>query len=122
MGLLKVGKDVFFPPPSKMRDFMLGVGEEELNRVYNMGWVHDRLTGGEGFGLTSLQSMSAGIPCVADPEDAAAKFKELYENPDLYDKFSKRAVEKARNEYDWEKAVIPAFDKLLRELVPELRK
>jgi len=153
---LKVGKDVFFPPPHKMRDFMLGVSEEEMNRVYNMGWVHDRLTGGEGFGLSGVEGMAAGLPSVAtnyttseelfgdcgllvkvqfweiagagvdrawaDPEDAAAKYKELYENPDLYEKFSRRAVEKARKEYDWDRVVIPAFDRLLRKWISEYRK
>ncbi|RLG60856.1 hypothetical protein DRN84_04160 [Candidatus Geothermarchaeota archaeon] len=148
---LKEGRDVFFPPPEKMHDFMLGVSESEMNRIYNMFDIHLPLTGGEGFGLTILQSMAAGVPNVAtdyttppeligdcgmlvrveyycicgagvdrayaDPEDAAAKMKELRENPDLYEKFKRRGVEKARNVYDWEKCVVPSFDRLLRQEV-----
>jgi len=35
---------------------------EELNEVYNMFDVHASTTSGEGFGLTTLESLSAGIP------------------------------------------------------------
>lgn len=41
-----------------------GVNNEELNRLVNMCDVTVNPSSAEGFGLTSLDSMSAGVPCL----------------------------------------------------------
>jgi len=38
--------------------------QENLNEVYNMMHLHASTTSGEGFGLTTIESLSAGIPNV----------------------------------------------------------
>jgi len=57
---LEIGKDVFFPPQDMMANFMYGVPEEELAQVMNCIDIHSYLTGGEGFGLTQLETMACG--------------------------------------------------------------
>jgi glycosyltransferase involved in cell wall biosynthesis len=64
LGLIE-GKDVFFPPPSMMANFMYGVPELELAHVMNVIDIHGWTTGGEGFGLTGLETMACGTVNVA---------------------------------------------------------
>jgi len=64
MGLIE-GKDVFFPPSDMMANFMYGVPEEELAHIMNVIDIHGWTTGGEGFGLTGLETMACGTVNVA---------------------------------------------------------
>jgi len=57
---LKEGEDIFFPPPDMMANFMYGTSSEELALVMNTMDIHCYLTGGEGFGLTALETMACG--------------------------------------------------------------
>jgi len=47
---------------TKMHSFKYGVEDNVLNQVYNLMDVHTIPTSGEGFGLTILEAISAGIP------------------------------------------------------------
>lgn len=62
---LKEGKDIIFPPPELMMNFMYGAPEEDLALVYNAINIHGFPTGGEGFGLTLLEAMACGSVNVA---------------------------------------------------------
>ena len=62
---LKEDKDVFFPPPDMMANFMYGVDEKDLAAAMNVVDIHCWLTGGEGFGLTGLETMACGAVNVA---------------------------------------------------------
>lgn len=62
---LKPGVDVIFPPPDMMANFMYGVGEQDLAAMMNCIDIHLWLTGGEGFGLTGLETMGCGAVNVA---------------------------------------------------------
>ena len=59
------GKDIFFPPPDMLANFMYGLPVYELALVMNVIDIHLWLTGGEGFGLTGLETMSCGTVNVA---------------------------------------------------------
>ena len=43
-------------------NYMVGLSPERLNEVYNAFDVHFSATGGEGFGLTTVESQAAGVP------------------------------------------------------------
>jgi len=62
---LTIGKDVFFPPPDMMANFMYGLSEDTLAKVMSMIDIHLWTTGGEGFGLTGLETMACGAVNVA---------------------------------------------------------
>jgi len=62
---LQEGKDVIFPSPDMMANFMYGVSEETLAEVYNCIDIFCYLTGGEGWGLTLTESLSCGCANVA---------------------------------------------------------
>jgi glycosyltransferase involved in cell wall biosynthesis len=62
---LKEGKDIFFPPPDMVANFMYGTPAEELAQVMNVVDIHGWTTGGEGFGLTGLETMACGTVNVA---------------------------------------------------------
>jgi len=62
---LEEGKNVFFPPPDMMANFMYGLAPEELAQVMNIIDIHLWTTGGEGFGLTGLETMACGAVNVA---------------------------------------------------------
>lgn len=62
---LEEGKNLFFPPPDMMANFMYGTSEEELATVMNCMDIHGYLTGGEGFGLTQAETMACGVVNVA---------------------------------------------------------
>jgi len=62
---LEEGKDFFFPPPDMLANFMYGVDVEDLSRVMGCIDIHCWLTGGEGFGLTGLETMANGAVNVA---------------------------------------------------------
>jgi len=62
---LKEGKDVFFPTPEMLANFMYGISEERLAIIDSIIQIHCWLTGGEGFGLTGLETMSTGAVNVA---------------------------------------------------------
>jgi glycosyltransferase involved in cell wall biosynthesis len=49
---------------TKMHSYKYGVDDTTLNHVYNLMDIHTIPTSGEGFGLTILEAMSAGIPNV----------------------------------------------------------
>lgn len=48
-----------------------------LNMMYNICDAHVLLTSGEGFGLTALESMSAGVPTFTNDYAASAEFLKL---------------------------------------------
>jgi glycosyltransferase involved in cell wall biosynthesis len=62
---LTEGKDVFFPTPDMLANFMYGISEKRLAIIMSMIDIHLWLTGGEGFGLTGLETMSSGAVNVA---------------------------------------------------------
>ena len=62
---LKIGQDVIFPPPTMMPNFMYGVTSEQLAKIMAACDLHLFPTGGEGFGLTGLETMSCGTVNVA---------------------------------------------------------
>lgn len=49
---------------TKLQSYKYGIPPEILNKVYNLFDIHTIPTSGEGFGLTILESMSAGVPNV----------------------------------------------------------
>jgi len=53
-----------------------GVGEENLNRLYNCFDVHFLPTLGEGFGLPIIESMSCGIPNIVTRTSAVTELVE----------------------------------------------
>lgn len=84
---LEIGKDVFFPPPDMMANFMYGVSEEELAQVMNVIDIHCFLTGGEGFGLSQLETMSCGVVNVCTDytchdDQTKAWMEDGFKNPD----------------------------------------
>ena len=63
MEIFSVPKDVFFNPIADVK-FKTGVNEDYLAKMFNMFDVQILLTGGEGFGLTVLEGLACGCPCI----------------------------------------------------------
>jgi len=57
---LVIGKDVFFPPTHIMPNFMYGAPSELMGKIMSCCDIKLDTTGGEGFGLTNVEAMSAG--------------------------------------------------------------
>ncbi|MFH1587519.1 MAG: glycosyltransferase family 4 protein [Candidatus Diapherotrites archaeon] len=55
-----------------MPSFQLGLPLDHLNRIYNLFDIHVSATLGEGFGLTTLESMACGVPNIL-PDNTTAK-------------------------------------------------
>jgi len=74
---LQEGKNVFFPPPDMLANFMYGLPTEDVAMVMNVIDIHNWLTGGEGFGLTGLENMACGTNTVATDYTTAP---EIFDN------------------------------------------
>jgi len=65
---------------TKMHSYKYGVGDELLNKIYNLFDIHTIPTSGEGFGLTILEAASAGKPNVITDYSTT---KELVTDPGI---------------------------------------
>ena len=61
----EIGKDVFFPPTDIMPNFMYGAPSELMAEIMSCCDIKLDTTGGEGFGLTLVESLACGTLVIA---------------------------------------------------------
>ncbi|KKK37617.1 N-acetyl-alpha-D-glucosaminyl L-malate synthase [Mesobacillus campisalis] len=111
-----------------IKDKVLFLGKQEnLAELYSISDLMLLLSEKESFGLAALEAMSCGVPCIGtdiggipevitdgedgficalgDIDDMAAKALNLLTEQNQYDKFSRNAVETAREKFSAEKIV-----------------
>jgi glycosyltransferase involved in cell wall biosynthesis len=156
---LVVGEDVIFPPNFNVN---MGVPVSMVNDLYNCADACISAAVGEGWGLSSVEAMATGTPCVfpentslteifadgrgflcrsgdtpnfqtvmpMDNEvirplmninDMVKYLKRLYEKPEIGMKMADKALKWVKSELQWERSIVPEFDRIFTELYDDLQ-
>jgi len=126
LGLNNFVNFVGFIPNSKIIDY------------YKKSHCFVSMSSSESWGQVYLEAMASGLPCISsinngskviidenkngylvnqnDVDDLSHKIIKLVKDENLYNSFSKEAVKKVKDNYDWKTVIIPKYIKLIESI------